>query len=292
MNTRTVIFGVVALLIAVGTAILVQNWMAAQRAEMLSMVPKKQNAPKGTRIVVAKRDLPIGTLLKAADMEWQAWPPGRLSPAYIVEGKKNIDVAVGAVVRFPITAGEPVTEGQIVQPGERGYLAAVLSPGMRALTVPINATSGLAGFVFPGDRVDIIVSHRTKKGKTIVKASETVLENVRVLAVDQSLGRTQGKASIGRTATLEVTPHQAEIITVARSLGGLSLSLRGLRRKDGEPEIETSNGEAMAGYRGRTATRDSDVSRVISSSDDSDMHVVNVIHGKNSSVRKFRDTEQ
>lgn len=292
MNTRTIIFGAVALLVAVGTAVLIQNWMAAQKAQMEAMIPKKAGPVVGSRVIVAKRELPVGTLLKAADLEWQAWPPGRLSPAYMVEGKQTFEAVVGAVVRNTVTIGEPITIGQVVQPGERGYLAAVLSPGLRALTVPINATSGIAGFIFPGDRVDIIVSHKYKKDKEVVKASETVLENVRVLAVDQQLGNVEGKASIRKTATLEVTPRQAETITVARALGSLSLSLRGLRREDGKPDTETKDGDSIAGHRGRSVTRDSDVSRVISNNDDENLHIVNVIHGKKAVVTKFRGIEQ
>jgi pilus assembly protein CpaB len=292
MNTRTIIFAVVALLVAVGTAVLIQNWMANQQAQMRAMIPKPQAPPTGTRILVAKRNLPMGTLLKPTDMEWQTWPPGRLSQAYMVEGQKSIDTVVGAVVRNTITAGEPVTEGQVVKPGQRGYLAAVLTPGRRAITVPINATSGIAGFIFPGDRVDILVSHRAKKGKATVRASETVLENVRVLAVDQHLENPKGKASVGKTATLEVTPRQAEIITVARSLGGLSMSLRGLRQEEGAPPLEDEDGEVVAGHRGRTLTRDSDVSRLIQSNDDANMTVVNIVHGKKTVVRKFRGIVQ
>ena len=293
MNTRTVVFAVVALFVAVGTAVLIQNWMSAQRALMLAQIPKKEEAPKGSRIIVAKKDLPIGTLLKPEDMEWQAWPPGKLSQAYMVEGKKEISAVAGAVVRHPISEGEPMTAGQVVKPGERGYLAAVLSPGMRAMTVPINATSGIAGFVFPGDRVDIILGHKYSAGegrdKKTVKASETVLENVRVLAVDQSLANPTGKASIRKTATLEVTPRQAELITVARALGGLSLVLRGLRKEDGDLDtIPSDDSVPVAGSRGRTLTRDFDVSRAIGSSDEGDSHVINVIHGQRSDVRKFQ----
>ena len=154
----------------------------------------------------------------------------------------------------------------MVRPGERGFLAAVLTPGMRAVTVPVTATSGIAGFVFPGDRVDLILAHDFQTGtgenRVINRASETLLTDVRVLAVDQKTASKDGAAALAKTATLEVEPRQAEMIAVSVKLGDLSLSLRSLRREDVAAGGAADDQDRPA-QRGKTYTRDSDVSRLI-----------------------------
>jgi pilus assembly protein CpaB len=127
----------------------------------------------------------------------------------------------------------------LMRPGDRGFLAAVLGPGMRAISVPVTATSGVAGLVFPGDRVDLILSHQVKDEldpagppKT---TSETVLTDIRVLAIDQTVTDQDNKPVLAKTVTFEVTPKQVEVIGVASSLGSLSLSLRSLARGGDEP---------------------------------------------------------
>lgn len=245
MNIRTILFGVIALIAAGGTAFLVQGWMNSQRAALLANQPKAAPAPEGNEILVAKKNLPAGTLLKASQLRWQRWPDGSLAESYVRKEDRNMADFVGAVVRQGIFSGEPVTDAQVAKPGERGFLAAVLTEGFRAVSVPVNATSGIAGFVFPGDRVDLLLTHKIvetaeageKGGRRTRYASETLLTDVRVLAVDQKLDDQNSKPSLAKTATLEVTPKQAELIAVSMELGRLSLSLRGLQ-KDEEDEDE------------------------------------------------------
>lgn len=148
---------------------------------------------------------------------------------------------LGTVVRYPITAGQPVTQGALVAPGDRGFLAAALGPGMRAITIPVSAKTGVGGFVFPGDHVDLMLTQtvRGDDGDSL-KATETFLRNLRVLATDQST-ETQtedGKTVVTefRTVTLEVTPRIAEKISVAQTIGTLSLSLRSLA--DNQTELD------------------------------------------------------
>ena len=156
---------------------------------------------------------------------------------------------LGTVVRYPVTAGQPMTRGAIVGPKDRGFLAAALGPGMRAVTVPVNATTGVAGFIFPGDRVDIVLTQEVAGGGEgpALKVSETIVRNVRVLATDQ---RTDSKGEDGKTevktfsnVTLEATPRIAEKIAVAQSIGSLSLSLRSIADNTSELERAVASGE-------------------------------------------------
>ena len=161
--------------------------------------------------------------------------------AYFIDGEADMNKLLGTVVRYPITAGQPVTQGALVAPGDRGFLAAALGPGMRAITIPVSAKTGVGGFVFPGDHVDLMLTQtvRGDDGDSL-KATETFLRNLRVLATDQST-ETQtedGKTVVTefRTVTLEVTPRIAEKISVAQTIGTLSLSLRSLA--DNQTELD------------------------------------------------------
>ena len=245
MRARTMILFLVAILLAGGTAILVRSWLAQQRtveAEAAPMPPP----PAQKSVLVAHSAIPRGQILKPTDLAWQTWPDGGLDRAYIQKGAKTIEDIAGWVARDPFGPGEPITEGKVVAPGSRGFLAAVLRPGMRAVSVPVTATSGISGFVFPGDQVDILITHPLQasggKGEGVQhQASETVLHDVRVLAVDQKLENKAGEAVVAHTATLEVTPKQSEVIAVASEMGKLSLSLRSLTTPPGE---ETTNDSA------------------------------------------------
>ena len=180
---------------------------------------------------------------------------------YIVRGGESKDAVMGAVVRRGLSAGQPITDGSVVKPGDRGFLAAVLSPGMRAVSVPINATSGNSGLIFPGDRVDLILT-QTLDGDTTRRVSETVLPNIRIIAMGVSTGDDPKKGKNhekARTATLEVSPRQAESVALVTELGKLSLSLRSLAKDEEEEETVAS---AETDY---APTWDRDVSSVLRS---------------------------
>jgi pilus assembly protein CpaB len=256
----------VAILLAGGTAMLVRSWLAQQRtveAEAAPMPPP----PVQKSVLVARSAIPRGQILKPTDLAWQTWPDGGLGHAYIQKGTKTIEDIAGWVARDPFGPEEPITEGKIVAPGSRGFLAAVLRPGMRAVSVPVTATSGISGFVFPGDQVDILITHPlavSSKGEGLQhQASETVLHDVRVLAVDQKLDSKGGEAIIAHTATLEVTPKQSEVIAVASEMGKLSLSLRSLTTPPGE-KISTDSADNPGSG---TFTLDSEVSRLLTQQD-------------------------
>lgn len=232
MSVRKIVLVLLALVIAGATvqftrAVLSNNRAAPVQAEA---VPQ---APKGKRILVASSDLPAGTLVQASHLRWRVWPADDgLEKIYIVEGARTAEEFTGAVVRQGMRAGEPVTAGRLVKPGDRGFLAAVLSPGMRAVSVAINGVTGIGGFVFPGDRVDLILTQRIKRPEGAEggdrRASETVLSDVRVLAMDQRTNDQKGEVKVAQIATLEVSTRQAEAVALAAEIGHLSLSLRSL----------------------------------------------------------------
>lgn len=271
MRARNIILIAFALIAAVGTAYFVKNWSASQRPVVVEQIQAVTAAP-AAEIMVASRTLPAGSLLRPGDLEWQPWPEDGVAPAYVVRspaGPGEPDPMAGfegAVVRHGITAGEPVTEQRVVRPGDRGFLAAILSPGMRAVSVPISATTGIAGFVFPGDRVDVILIHAIERGESssdrTLRASETVLTNVRVLAVDQRVAD-QGNPVVAKTATLEVTPKQAETITMLTEMGRLTLSLRSLAW-EGAVLADAAGIEPSIAESGRSYTLDNEVSALLS----------------------------
>lgn len=261
MSMRAIVLVLFALGAALGTVFFAQNWMDAQRAAIAAQVPEPAPESLQTEVLVMKEDLPAGSFVKPEHLRWQPWPDGNLAPSYVVKGTRELDDFVGAVVRTGISVGEPITDGRVVKPGDRGFLAAVLEPGKRAISVSINATTGISGLVFPGDRVDLILTHNIpeeKEGeKKVRRASETVLHNIRVLAVDQTVDDQTGEPEVAKTATLEVTPKQAEAIAVVTELGKLSLSLRSLARED------ETDGDANPGFvvNGKPSfTLDTDVS--------------------------------
>jgi len=290
MNPRTILLALAALTTAGVTAFLVNGWMERQRAlNVKAPVVKVERL----QVLVAKTTLGAGTFLKPTDTVWQAWPEGNLLPAYVVKGKRRKEDFVGSVVRSQIIAGQPVTDAGVVKVGERGFLAAVLSPGMRAVSFPINAATGISGLVFPGDRIDLILSHRlrSQSSRKIVSASETVLTNVRVIAMDSRTDdqKNKGKGSgVPKIVTLEVRPKQAEIISVALNLGKLSLSLRSLSSaKDGSAGDQEKDLKAA---RGRTVTVDGEVSRLLSIQHDSEG--ITIMRGTKSQSAAVTDSKE
>ena len=234
-----------ALVIAIGTA------LAARSLFIGASAPKAdaaQQVPKGPKVLVANRVLPVGTIITADSVGFQLWPKEMVQDAYFIDGEADMNKLLGTVVRYPITAGQPVTQGGLVAPGDRGFLAAALGPGMRAVTIPVSAKTGVGGFIFPGDHVDLMLT-QTVPGQgdgPPLKATETILRNVRVLATDQSTQSVveDGKTVVRsfRTVTLEVTPKIAEKIAVAQTIGSLSLTLRSLADNQSELDQAIASG--------------------------------------------------
>ena len=248
MNVKKLALLVGALVIAVVTAVLAKNMFAGAGAQQAVAAPA---VPLGPKVLVAKKALPVGTIIDAESLAYQPWPKELVQGAYYVEGtpEANPQALFGTVVRYAITAGQPVTRGSLVGPKDRGFLAAALGPGMRAVTVPVNASTGVAGFVFPGDHVDLMLTQDVKGGGDgpSLKVSETIVRNIRVLATDQRVTSTddEGKTQV-RTfsnVTFEVTPRIAEKISVAQSIGTLSLSLRSIADNTAELERAVAAGD-------------------------------------------------
>ena len=248
MDVKKLALLVGALVIAVITAVMAKNMFAGAGAQQANAAPV---VPVGPKVLVAKKALPVGTIIDADSFTLQPWPKELMQSAYYVEGQPDGDPKklLGTVVRYAITAGQPITRGALVGPQDRGFLAAALGPGMRAITVPVNVNAGVAGFVFPGDHIDLVLTQQVEGGGDgpPLKVSETIIRNLRVLATDQ---RITDKDADGKTlvkvfanVTLEVTPRIAEKIAVAQSLGSLSLSLRSIADNTSELERAVASGQ-------------------------------------------------
>lgn len=186
-------------------------------------------------VLVAKSDIGRGTAVKAGQLGWQTWPAASAGPNFIRKSNQPdaIEKLSGSIARGSFSAGEPIQEARLIKAGAAGFLAAVLPSGMRAVSTEISAETSAGGFVIPGDSVDVILTRRDqaaeKQGSGDTFVSETILSNVRVLAIDQTVDDPQGqKTMIGKTVTLELTPGQAETLVLGKQLGTLSLSLRSI----------------------------------------------------------------
>jgi pilus assembly protein CpaB len=263
MNSKRIVFLLLAVIVAGTTAFLARAWLQAERAAIAAQIanPKPVAAPS-MQVLVAKNALRTGQLIKPEDLRWQAWPQGALPQTYIIEGKRPLTDFVGAVARTSFRIGQPLVDTDIVMPGSRGFLAAVLRPGLRAVSVPATATSAVSGFIYAGDRVDVLLTHTLNGPNGQHSATETILRNARVIAMDQRLDFAPGdKPEVGKTATLELTAKQTEIVTLGVKMGELSLVLRSLQdeeERDGEGNSDDATAEL-----GQSYTQDTQVSRLI-----------------------------
>jgi pilus assembly protein CpaB len=210
----------------------------------LQALPQRVNADTaGARneILVAAAALPAGTLLRAKDVNWQptnSSEPGQILRAADGPGNANAEIdqqvraeVYGAVLRIGLATGDPIRRDRIVKPADRDFLEVVLSPGARAIAIPVATGGASTGLLSPGDRVDVVLTQTFKNDTLLARrsVSETVVQSLRVLAVDAADAKLTGAGTgFGRTVTLEVTPEQAEKINVAGELGKLSLTLRSI----------------------------------------------------------------
>ena len=176
----------------------------------------------------------MGTAVAAENFTWQAWPEATTGDTYVTRKSRPnaIQDFAGAITRAPFTAGEPIREAKLIRAnGAAGFMAAILPSGMRAVSTEISPETGAGGFILPNDRVDVILSRRAQgdRGANASPTSETILTNVRVLAIDQTVEEKNGqRVVVGKTATIELSPRQAETLAQSRQLGSLSLALRSL----------------------------------------------------------------
>ncbi len=209
-----------------------------------AQAPVSQPTIPANDVLVAARDLPAGTILKSDDVRWQRWPADGLDANFLLreKGATPQENAVGRVVLRGFGAGEPVTAQRLLKPGESGFLAAALTPGMRAVSVHIDAVSGNAGFIVPGDRVDVLLAERfpiaytgnagSSVRPTMKQVNSVVLRDVRVLAIDQDTNDVDNKPKVGTTATIEVDLRDAQKLSLATQMGALFLALRSLAKPE------------------------------------------------------------
>jgi pilus assembly protein CpaB len=215
----------------VGTWYAVSQYMSAQQ-QPKAVVQQKDSGPKIelVEVLIANTDIPMGNALAEADVRWQQWPSGAVMGQFVLKrGNNDKREILGTLARASFVAGEPIVKSKLATPGQ-GFLSSILPAGMRAISLEISAENGAGGFILPNDRVDLLLTRReTLPGATVSFISETVMTNIRVLAIDQRVQEQNGqKAVVGRTATLELTPEQAETLAVSRQMGSISLALRSL----------------------------------------------------------------
>jgi pilus assembly protein CpaB len=198
---------------------------------------KTPEAPKMATvdILIAKNDIGMGQALSPADLQWQAWPADATTGNFIRKSDRPnaMDQLAGNIARTPFVSGEPIREAKLVDAKGSGFMAAILPTGMRAVATQISAETGAGGFILPNDRVDVILTRRDREAEKAsgveVQVSETILTNVRVLAIDQAVEeKSAQKNVVGKTATLEMSERQAETMALAQKLGTLSLALRSI----------------------------------------------------------------
>ena len=250
MDSRKIILLVGALFVAAITAFMARSLIAGSSAPVASAQAPVPTVETGPEVLVATKALPVGTILDPSSFKFQPWPKELVENAYYIK-KDGFDPKSlqGTVVRSVITAGQPLTQGALVKPGDRGFLAAALTPGMRAVTFPVRNENSVAGFVFPGDHVDLMLSQTVAGGGDgpPLKVAETIMKNLRVLATDQRTTTDvddQGKTVVRNISmvTIEATPAIAEKISVARTLGDLSLVLRPLADSASELDQAIADG--------------------------------------------------
>lgn len=233
---------------AIGAVFLVRSMAAPAPAAAVESAPVE--APKPVeiptkQILVANNAIPVGKFVAAEDLKWQKWSADANVDAFIDQEKvpEGLEQMVGAVARFDIVAGEPVTKTKLMHPGTAGFMAVMLTPGMRAVSVEIAAEIAAGGFIQPNDRVDVIVTrevdNRNGGSSAMNIRSDLILSNIRVLAIDARYGLPpaaddgapqsgQGEVIIGSRATLELTERDASLLNTAKKAGEIALTLRSI----------------------------------------------------------------
>ncbi len=227
-------------------------------------VAQQVEAPvSSTEVLIAASEIPVGRVIQPSDMKWEPWPSAASATGQMIlrkDSPKAIEEAAGSIARGPFLSGEPIRTAKLIKSDGKGFMAAILQPGMRAVATEVAPETGAGGFILPNDRVDVILTRRlnqsaTPKPDELTHSTTTVLNNVRVLAIDQSVeDRSRDRSVIGRTATLELTPQQSEVLALARQLGILSLALRSLSESS-QPNAETNNPLLSNGGKGITVVK-------------------------------------
>ncbi len=244
MNVLRIVILIVAAVAAVVAAVLVRGAMQNEPAPAPVAAPE----PATVRVLAARSDIGRGERINRDKLQWVDWPQDLVTPELITDREEPnaMERFQNGVVRERITQGEPIREARVVVAGSgSGVMSAVLTPGYRAVAAPISPEQAAGGFILPNDRVDVLLTHSPDAGRL---RSDIILENVRVLAIDQKYAEDEESGSVvGETVTLELTPAQARALTVAIAAGDISLILRSVadtsgesRAAAGEPENDGS----------------------------------------------------
>jgi pilus assembly protein CpaB len=221
------------------TVAIAAGGVAAMLAGRSEKPPQVKTAPvvqiATVDVLVAKADIGMGQTVSPGDVQWQEWPANAATGNFIRKSDRPnaIETLAGSIARYPFVGGEPIREAKLVNAKGSGFMAAILPSGMRAISTQISPETGAGGFILPNDHVDVILTRRDRDADKVAggdsHSSETILTNVRVLAIDQNVQEKDGqKVVVGKTATLELTPTQTETLALAQQLGSLSLALRSI----------------------------------------------------------------
>ncbi|ADZ72085.1 Flp pilus assembly protein CpaB [Polymorphum gilvum] len=215
--------------VAMGAGLLAARMVMTTKAPEVPQTVERVEPEKQTvAVLVATRDIRLGDHLAASDISWAEWPENVVPQGAITRQNQPDaeELMVGQIAKAPIYSGEPI-RGQRLIRTDRGFMAAILPKGKRAIAVGVEAETTAGGFILPGDKVDVILTRSSDSNRSNAR-SETILENVRVLAIDTTTAGEQDEKSLSpdRTATLELSLEQAEVVAQAQQIGTISLALR------------------------------------------------------------------
>jgi len=259
--TRVAVLGV-----AVGAglvAAIIAMRMTASGPTPVATTAQAPVAPTTAQVLVATKDIPLGARLDSGSIQWQDWPVSGVSSHFIEkqgDGSAQSQPLIGSIARATIYSGEPINEAKLIN-SDRGYMSAILPAGMRAVAIKITADTSAGGFILPNDRVDVIMTRHSQDANNTGGndfQTRVILNNVPVLAIDQTVenksdtsksGSDNGSETvIGQTATLELTPEQAQILTVAQqSSDRLTLALRSVADSHPSPADSAADATDLIG---------------------------------------------
>ena len=221
-------------------------FFASEYFKELNASMAQQQGPETVKVLVAKTALGYGATLQQENLQWVEWPravvpPGSFTSVEALLGEKGDQ---RRIVLRAIEPGEPILEGKITKFGESPRMSMNLGAGMRAVSIKIDAVSGVAGFVVAGDRVDILLT-RTQQGQLV---SSVILQDITIIAVDQSANSETTRARLGSTVTVEVNTVQAQKLALARQVGKLSLTLRGIIGEANEEVLAPVTEESLSDF--------------------------------------------
>jgi len=215
-------------------------------------VVREEVSTNTTQVLVAKTELPLGTITGPDSFRWQDWPQQAVTAGYVQRKTRPnaITDLAGSVARSPMLPGEPVTPVKLVRAGEGGVLAAILPQGMRAVSTRIKEDTGVGRLILPNDHVDVILTVRRRRGGGDDVVTDTMFRNIRVLAIGQLIEVKDGKKlAEGNTATLELTPRQTELLARANAMGEISLALRSIADIDTKDQPATASDKRSGSVR-------------------------------------------